>query len=253
MTPPALPLLPSPAGAEGYVALDKPAGLAVHGPGGVLAAARESLGAELSLVHRLDRITSGVLLLARGEEALAAAHAAWAERVTKTYLALVRGTPDPPEGVVTAPLLEHHTSRPDLLRRALRAAYGPGRAGKLLAGQRVGGLPPVPSPGTTAVHPKGRPAETGYRLLAARGELSLVACRPRTGRMHQVRVHLLHLGTPVAFDPLYDPAWVEGSPRAFLHAWRLEWRDPPGAAGGGVWSWEAPASPPGGGWGMIRP
>lgn len=253
MTALALSLLPSPPGAETYPALDKPAGIAVHGPGGVLAQARERLGAELSLVHRLDRITSGALLLARGDEALAAAHAAWAGKVTKTYLALVRGTPDPPEGVVTAPLLENRSTRPDLLRRALRAAYGPGRAGRLLSGQRVGGLPPVPPPGTTAVHPKGRPAETGYRVVASRGELCLVACRPRTGRMHQLRVHLLHLGTPVAFDPLYDPAWVEGAPRPFLHSWRLEWRDPPGAAEGASWTWEAPASPPGGGWGMIRP
>ena len=71
--------------------------------------------------------------------------------------------------------------------------------------------------------------------------------------MHQVRVHLLHLGTPVAFDPLYDPAWAEGAPEPFLQAFRLDWSDPPGAPAGTSWTWEAPASPPGGGWGMIRP
>lgn len=251
MTREGIRLLPSPPGADAYLAVDKPAGLQVHGPGGLLALARAEWGASTCLVHRLDRATSGVLLLARDEAALRDAHAAWGERVTKVYLAVVRGVPDPPEGTVEAPLLEHRSGRPDLLRRALRAAYGPVRAGLLLAGQRVGEIPPVPPPGRTAVHPRGRPATTAYRVVGAERGRALVECRPLTGRMHQIRVHLLHLGTPIEDDPYYDPSALSGA-APFLHAWRLLWRDPPGAAPGSVWTFESPASPPVGASGMIR-
>ena len=99
-----LRILPVPPGAEAYLALDKEAGRAVHGPGGLLEEARETIGKELSLVHRLDRITSGLLLLARSDAALRAAHSAWPERVTKTYHALVRGVPAASEGMIDLPL-----------------------------------------------------------------------------------------------------------------------------------------------------
>ncbi len=246
MTEGPLRLLASPPGAGAYLAVDKPAGRAVHGPHGLLAEAREAWGADLHLVHRLDRITSGVLLLARGDEALREAHAAWPSRVTKTYLALTRGVPDPPEGVVDAPLPERRSGRPELLARALRAAYGPARAGHLLSGRRVGAIPELPAPGRTAVHPAGRPAVTAYRVVAAREGCALVELVPATGRMHQLRVHLLHLGTPVLGDPLYDPARREADPPPFLHALRLAWRRGEEDASEGAWVWEAPASPPAG-------
>jgi 23S rRNA-/tRNA-specific pseudouridylate synthase len=231
-------LLPTPRGAEGYVAVDKPSGVAVHGPNGLLSALRETFGEGLSLVHRLDKETSGVLLLAKTPEALRAALDAWPVSVTKTYLAVTRGVPSPPEGVVTERLLENRTGKPELLKRALKAAYGPARAGHLLTNRRVGAIPPIPPPGRTAVHPAGREATTAYRVLEDRGETALVELKPGTGRMHQLRVHLAFLGTPLLGDPLYDASRTAQTPVPVLHAARLVWADPPGAPGG-AWIWEA--------------
>jgi 23S rRNA-/tRNA-specific pseudouridylate synthase len=236
-------LLPSPPGARDYVAVDKPSGVAVHGPNGLLSALRETFGEGLSLVHRLDKETSGVLLLAKTPEALRAALDAWPTSVTKTYRAVTRGVPSPPEGVVTEKLLENRTGKPELLKRALKAAYGPARTGHLLAARRVGAIPPIPPPGRTAVHPAGREARTSYRVLEDRGETALVELKPETGRMHQLRVHLAHLGTPLLGDPLYDTGRTGKTPAPVLHAARLVWSDPPGAPGG-VWTWEsAPPAP----------
>lgn len=233
-------LLPSPEGAEEYLAVDKPAGVAVHGPGGLLAPLRERFGEGLALVHRLDRATSGVLLLARTPGALRAAHAAWPDDVTKTYLARSRGVPEPREGSVNAPLLEHRSGKPQLLRRALAAKYGPAIAGQLALGRRVRDIPLPPPPGRTAVHPAGRAAVTRYRVLEAADGNALVELTPEQGRMHQIRVHLRHLGTPLLFDPLYDEARREGDPAPFLHALRIVWKNPPGRPEGTVWSWERP-------------
>jgi tRNA pseudouridine32 synthase/23S rRNA pseudouridine746 synthase len=213
----------------------------VHGAGGLLDDIRAALGPDLHLVHRLDRTTSGVLLLARGREALAAAHAIWSHDVEKVYLAVTRGVPDPGEGVAAMPLLEHRTSKPELLARALKAAYGPARAGNLIAGKKVRAIPPAPAPGRTTVHPAGRPASTAYRVLDERDGLALVELRPTGGRMHQLRVHLLAVGTPIANDPFYDPLYdprAEAAP--FLHALRLTWRKPLGSRRG-EWSWESRA------------
>ena len=134
-----------------------------------------------------------------------------------------------------APLLEHRTSRPDLLKRAVKAAYGPSRAGHLLSGRRVLAIQPLPPPGRTAVHPAGRPAATRYRVIEDRGA---------TGRMHQLRIHLLHLGTPLLGDPAYDPGRKDGDPLPLLHAARLVWTDPPGMPPGTTWTWEAPRPAP---------
>jgi tRNA pseudouridine32 synthase / 23S rRNA pseudouridine746 synthase len=147
--------------------------------------------------------------------------------VEKSYLAIVRGVPDPQEGTVSLPILEHRTSRPELLARALKAAYGPARAGNLLAGKKVGAIPPVPAPGRSACHPAGRPASTGYRVVRSARGLSLVELHPAGGRMHQLRVHLLAIGTPISGDPLYDDA-PSSLAEPFLHAFRLVWRNPPG-------------------------
>ena len=241
MSAPEVRVLPSPAGAERYLAVDKPSGRAVHGPGGLLTELRAAHGSGLALVHRLDKETSGVLLLAKDSDALRAAHGAWAADVTKTYLARTRGIPSPREGVVDAPLLEHRTSRPDLLRRALAAAYGKARAGHLLLGHTVRAIPKVPRPGRTALHPAGRPARTRYRVVEAGGATALVELVPEQGRMHQLRVHLLALGTPLLGDPAYDVARRTGDPAPWLRAVRLDWRNPPGAPVGTVWTWEAPS------------
>jgi 23S rRNA-/tRNA-specific pseudouridylate synthase len=231
-------VLPAPPGAEAYLAVDKPAGVAVHGPHGLIGPLRKEYGDNLALVHRLDKETSGVLLLARTPEALNAALEAWPSSVTKTYLAVTRGAPDPREGVVTEKLLEHRTGKPELLKRALKAAYGPARAGHLLSGRRVGAIPPIPPPGRTSVHPAGREARTAYRVLDVRGETAIVELVPATGRMHQLRVHLAFLGTPLLGDPLYDAARTAQTPPPLLHAARLVWAAPPGGAR--EWVWEAP-------------
>ena len=230
--------LPTPPGALAYLAVDKPAGRAVHGRDGLLPELRAAFGEDLHLAHRLDRDTSGVLLLARGKDALAAAHAAW-PGVEKVYVARTRGVPEPREGAVERPLLEHRTGKPELLLRALRAAFGPARAGQLVAGRRVKELPGIPPPGRTSVHPAGRPARTEYRVLEDEGATALVELRPREGRMHQLRVHLAALGTPVLGDRFYDPAAKDGDAPPLLRLVRLVWSDPPGAPAGTRWTWEA--------------
>ncbi len=232
-------VLPTPTGADAYLAVDKPAGVAVHGAHGLLGPLRERYGNGLALVHRLDKETSGVLLLARTPEALRAALSAWPTSVTKTYRAVTRGVPPQAEGFVEEKLLENRTGRPELLKRALKAAYGPARAGHLLSGRRVGAIPPIPASGRTAVHPAGRPTRTAWRVLEDRGTTALVELTPGTGRMHQLRVHLAHLGTPLLGDPLYDAGRAPDTPAPVLHAARLEWTAPPGAPGG-TWTWESP-------------
>jgi 23S rRNA-/tRNA-specific pseudouridylate synthase len=204
-------------------------------------------GGEWTLAHRLDRDTSGVLLLAHGAEALRLAHAAWGASVTKRYVALVRGEPAGEEGTVDAPIVENRTERPDRLRRGLAAALGSTRAGLLLAGRPVPGLPPIPRAGTSAVHPAGRPSRTSWRVLERRGGTTLLELSPHEGRMHQIRVHLLHAGMPLLGDRLYDQgrAASPSGPAPFLRAVFLRWASPPGPPGIGEWRWEVPVFPGG--------
>lgn len=183
------------------VAVDKPRGAYTQPPRGEagslsvleLATLRTSLRdgrrAELKLVHRLDRITSGVLVLARQREAARRLAAAWSSaNVTKRYLAVVRGTPAA-EFAVDAPI-----------------------AADPLA------------PGRFRVDRRGRPARTLVRTLAAGAGLALVEARPLTGRTHQVRVHLADRGYPVVGDALYGGG--SAPPGPFLHAWRLSFPHP---------------------------
>jgi 23S rRNA pseudouridine1911/1915/1917 synthase len=180
------------------VAIDKPAGVASQpprsrAPGELTAqerlalqlAARDGRRFEPLLFHRLDRLTTGVLLFACQHDAARALTRAWAEgRADKRYLAVVRGDPGETLRVVT------------------------------------GGIAPdAMAPGRFRVSRGGRPARTEVRRIAASDEFALVEVHPLTGRTHQVRVHLAHAGFPVAGDALYDGG--NGGPRPFLHAWRL--------------------------------
>lgn len=184
---------------DALVAVLKPPGLSVHdapGPGrSLLRALREENAlSDLSPVHRLDKDVSGVLLLARDRAAARALERRWSE-VEKTYLALCEGVPASHEGVIDAPILENQTGKPYRLETALRKfrEANPGME-----------LPSLPAPKTSAVHPAGRPSRTRYRVVEAFGDAwSLVEVQPEQGRMHQLRVHLEHLGTPLAVDPLY--------------------------------------------------
>lgn len=154
------------------------------------------VGAPVSVVHRLDRETSGVTVLARTRQAAAALSEAFRSGLPeKTYLALTARAPAPSDGRLDAPL------GPDPSR-----------------------------PGRRAVLASGEPAATRYRTLRAGASgAALVECRPETGRTHQIRVHLAHLGAPLLGDPRYGgPRRVleTGVPRVMLHARRLELAHP---------------------------
>lgn len=158
--------------------LDKPAGLPVHaGPGGgpnleqCFEALRFGLPANPGLAHRLDRDTSGCLVLGRHRKALAKLGRLFQEgKVDKTYWAVVVGGPPQSEGRIEA-----------ALRKASR---------------KDGGWRMV-------VDEKGQAAATGYRVLGAGDGLAWLELKPETGRTHQVRVHCAELGCPILGEPMY--------------------------------------------------
>ena len=191
------------------VVVDKPAGLVVH-PGaghrtgtlvhGLLARYPEMAGVgepdRPGIVHRLDRDTSGLLVVARTEAARRRLVRALAERrVTREYLALVHGGPEADAGLVDAPV---------------------GRSSR--------------EPTRMAVTVRGREARTRYEVQRRWPELdlSLLRCRLETGRTHQIRVHLAAIGHPVAGDATYASGRRPALPvpRMFLHATRLAFDHP---------------------------
>ena len=189
---------------EGLLVLDKPAGLAVHAGGSVSLGAVELLRAArpgeafLQLAHRLDRATSGCLLLARKPRALRALHKAFrGNEVRKTYVALLAGSLKGGERSVDLPL---DRSRSTGSERRVRAGSG-------------------------------QPAQT--RFMPRRGwrDATLVRAIPLTGRTHQIRVHAAAIGHPVLGDGRYgqtrsEPDRAIGLKRLFLHASGLELRHP---------------------------
>lgn len=192
---------------DALLVIAKPAGVAVHGGSGVSFGVIESLRAArpavrfLELVHRLDRETSGLLVLAKKRSALTALHADLREgRVFKRYLALVSGDWSRSSQSVTLPL-----------RKFVN------RAGE----RRV-----------SVDRTEGVAARTDFSLEHRFGEFSLLSCQLRTGRTHQIRVHLAHLGFPIAGDDKYGDFELnrrlakQGLPRMFLHATELRLRNP---------------------------
>lgn len=205
---------------DSLVVLDKPAGLVVH-PGAGRSTGTlvhrlldrfpgvEGVGGpgRPGIVHRLDKDTSGVLVVARTQAAYRALQRAFAERrVDKGYLAVVYGAPDPPSGEIDAPVGRHPERRKRMTVR------------------------PRPGPGA-------RPALTRYRTVAAASGIALLEIDLATGRTHQIRVHLKSVGYPLVGDPVYGEARWKGLPgpiqrplRAFprpaLHAWRLAFDHP---------------------------
>jgi tRNA pseudouridine32 synthase/23S rRNA pseudouridine746 synthase/23S rRNA pseudouridine1911/1915/1917 synthase len=158
--------------------IDKPAGIPVHaGPGGGphlehwLPLLRFGLPRPPALAHRLDRDTSGCLVLGRHPKALRRLGALFREgRIEKVYWAVVAGVPAEPEGVIDAPL------RKDTTRRI---------------GWRM------------EIDPAGQHAITEYRVLGSAEGRTWLELRPKTGRTHQIRVHCAALGCPVVGDPTY--------------------------------------------------
>lgn len=191
--------------------IDKPPGLTVH-PGagrstGTLAHRLIAHYPEIDgvggprrpgIVHRLDKDTSGVLVIARTADAYRTLQRAFARReVDKRYLALVYGAPDPETGRVDAPIGRHPRHR---TRMTIRRG--------------------------------GRPALTRYRTLARTAGISLLELVLETGRTHQIRVHLKSIRHPIVGDPVYGEARWKGVPRAArrplgafprpaLHAWKI--------------------------------
>lgn len=191
---------------EKVIVFNKPAGLAVQGGSGItrnvddmLEAWRNKKGEKPRLVHRIDRDTSGVLVVARTRGAAQALTKAFRERDTKkTYWALVKGVPRPMHGKISTWLVKETTDEGDRMRIAKHGEEG-------------------------ADH-----AVSHYRVIeTAGGRLTWLEMEPYTGRTHQLRVHALHMGTPIIGDPKYyddDHNWeFPGGmqKRLHLHARRI--------------------------------
>ncbi len=145
------------------------------------------------IVHRLDKDTSGCLVVARTDEAHRSLSKQFADRaVEKIYLALVAGKLLKVAGTIEEKIGRHPVHR-----------------------QRMS---------TTARN--GRVAKTDYRVLSSSAETSLLECRLHSGRTHQIRVHLHHLGHPVLGDKVYGGRFAKSFPRQMLHAWRLAFHHP---------------------------
>jgi len=145
------------------------------------------------IVHRIDKETSGCLVVAKNDASHWDLSRQFAARtVEKIYLALVAGKLRKTAGVIEEKIGRH------LVRRQQMSA--------------------------TAV--RGRPAKTEYRVVRSSGRVTLVECRLHSGRTHQIRVHLHHLGHPVLGDKVYAPRFAKDFPRQMLHAWKLEFRHP---------------------------
>ena len=192
------------------LALNKPSGLSSQGGRGqvhtldeLLWAFVKSSGSKPRLIHRLDRDTSGVILTARSKPAAAfLGKAMMGRRFRKTYLALVApGPPDPPYGLIDAPLRRDEQGREAFMRLC----------------------PPD--------HPDAEVARSRYRTLAAGAGAALMELSPETGRMHQLRVHLAGIGRPIIGDARYGGALMLGgwpASRLMLHAMALEFPHPGG-------------------------
>ena len=196
---------------EALLVVDKPSGLAVHGGSGIAHGLIETLRATrpearfLELVHRLDRETSGLLLVAKKRAALTALHAALREgRVAKRYLVLVRGRWRDEKRIVRLALHKYATHAGE---RRVRVDEDAGREAVTVFHRRQVWSDRTPP-------------------------LALLEAELRTGRTHQIRVHLTSLGFPLAGDDKYgDYAWNRelakaGLKRMFLHAWRLAFDHP---------------------------
>jgi 23S rRNA pseudouridine955/2504/2580 synthase len=206
---------------DAFLAIDKPAGIAVHGGSGVSFGVIEQMRQArpqarlLELVHRLDRETSGLLLIAKKKSALKALQDQFRERETgKTYLALVKGVWPARLKVLDQPL--HKYLLPDGERRV-----------RVTTPDDPDGMRSV-----TLVKVARRVPAPASLLKAAPDGFSLLEVTIKTGRTHQIRVHLASAGFPIAGDDKYGDFELNrdlakaGLKRMFLHAWRLRLTHP---------------------------
>jgi len=202
---------------DDLLVLNKPAGLVIHPGAGnrqhtlvnaLLAHCKNlsGIGGEErpGIVHRLDKETSGCLVVAKNDSTHRALSNQFAARTTqKTYLALIAGVPKKMNGTIDLPIARHpvHRQRMSVAKR------------------------------------QGRTARTDYRVIRTGAGMSLLECVLHSGRTHQIRVHLHHLGHPVLGDKLYGSKHANRAPRQMLHAWKLGFRHP---RTGATMSFEAP-------------
>jgi len=191
---------------DDLIVINKPAGMTVHPGAGqrehTLVNALLSHCTTLSgiggkerpgIVHRLDKETSGCLVAAKNDIAHRELSKQFAERIVeKIYLALVAGKVRKQTGVIDEKIGRHPVHR-----------------------QRM-----------SVASPRGRAARTEYHVLRSSEQASLVECRLHSGRTHQIRVHLHHLGHPVLGDKIYAPRFTKNFARQMLHAWKLGFRLP---------------------------
>ncbi|WP_341659919.1 23S rRNA pseudouridine(955/2504/2580) synthase RluC [Vibrio sp.] len=188
---------------EHILVLNKPSGTAVHGGSGLKFGAIEALRALrpqsrfLELVHRIDRDTSGILLVAKKRSALRHLQAQFrAKTVQKYYFALVMGHWKPSCKKVTAPLLKNEVN--SIVR----------------------------------VNAQGKPSETRFKIIEKFSKATLVQASPITGRTHQIRVHTQYTGHPIAWDDRYGDRRFDaymsqvGLDRLFLHAANIKFQHP---------------------------
>ncbi|WP_284360209.1 RluA family pseudouridine synthase [Candidatus Phycosocius spiralis] len=189
------------------LAFNKPSGLAVQGGSGIaidfdflLGAFANRKGHRPKLVHRLDRETSGLLIVAKTSPAAAHLSAQFASRsLSKRYLALVAGEVAETRGEIALPLVKINSGGLDLMRPARENDQDP------------------------------QAARTDYRVLAKSVAASLIEAAPHTGRMHQIRVHMAAFGHAILGDTKYGGLMVAGGkpcPRLMLHAFALDFTHP---------------------------
>jgi len=191
---------------DDLIVINKPAGLTVHPGAGqrehTLVNALLSYCTTLSgiggkerpgIVHRLDKETSGCLVVAKNDTAHRELSKQFAARtVEKIYLALGAGKLRKPAGIIDEKIGRHPVDRQ---RMSVSARCG-------------------------------RAAKTDYRVIRSSDQVSLIECRLHSGRTHQIRVHLHHLGHPVLGDKIYALRFAKNLPRQMLHAWKLGFRHP---------------------------
>jgi 23S rRNA pseudouridine1911/1915/1917 synthase len=178
------------------IVLNKPAGILTHVQGEfnpeatvasfLRARGKDVVGERAGIVHRLDRATSGVIIGARTQHGLSWLQQQFARReAKKTYIAVVEGHLKQPEAIIDMPIERNPKA-----------------------------------PATHRVHANGKHALTSYKVLQENDHYSLLELRPKTGRTHQLRVHLAHIGHPIVGDPLYGKGRY--GDRLYLHAEKLE-------------------------------
>lgn len=180
---------------DNCVVIDKPIGVLSHSKGAFNPEAtiaswnakrtRQLSGDRAGIVHRLDRLTSGVMILAKTTDSLKWLQKQFSARKTKkTYIAVIKGQLENPEAIIDMPI-ERNPKKPQTFR----------------------------------VGVNGKQASTLYKVLKSNDQYSLIELKPTTGRTHQLRVHLKQLGHPILGDPLYGGAKAN---RLYLHAHKLE-------------------------------